>query len=86
MESELERLWKSFSLSDQEKDGVKVPQTEVDKGVGKGKLCLMVLAVSERMINKEAFHMTMSKVWNKVGWIQFKDMGPNKFLVEFQHQ
>ncbi|KAF5464435.1 hypothetical protein F2P56_014510 [Juglans regia] len=28
----------------------------------------------------------MSKVWGLVGWLQFKDMGANKFLVEFQRE
>ncbi|XP_041009301.1 uncharacterized protein LOC121253336 [Juglans microcarpa x Juglans regia] len=83
---ELEELWKSFSLSDQERAEVEIPQEEVAREVGKGKLCIMVLVIYERMVNKEAFRFTMAKVWSTVGWVQFKEMGHNKFLVEFQLQ
>lgn len=44
----------------------------------------MLLVVSNRMINKEAFRNTMSKVWSLGGWLQFKEMGNKKIMVEFQ--
>ncbi|XP_041026905.1 uncharacterized protein LOC121267095 [Juglans microcarpa x Juglans regia] len=28
----------------------------------------------------------MSKVWNTTGWLEFSDMGENKFLIEFQKE
>ncbi|KAF5465302.1 hypothetical protein F2P56_015322 [Juglans regia] len=37
------------------------------------------------MVNRQAFKSTMSKIWRPEGWIQFKDVGVNRMLVEFQY-
>ncbi|KAF5447349.1 hypothetical protein F2P56_032906, partial [Juglans regia] len=84
MEEELESLWKGFTLTDQEKKGFEVTKTEVETVAGEKKFCLQLLVVAEKQVNKEAFRTTMSKLWSPEGWIQFKEMGINKFLMEFE--
>lgn len=38
----------------------------------------------DRNINKEALKTTMTKIWNPKGWLQFNEVGHNRYLVEFQ--
>ncbi|XP_042952219.1 uncharacterized protein LOC122289299 [Carya illinoinensis] len=44
------------------------------------------MIVAERPVNREAFKTTMSKVWKCKSWIQFSEVGTNKFLIEFNHK
>lgn len=50
-----------------------------------GKHCILALIISDKSVKKEAFRSTLTKIWRPVGWITFKDMDDNKFLVEFQN-
>lgn len=36
-------------------------------------------------MNNEAFRKTMAQVWKLVGWVRFKELGDQNFLIEFQH-
>lgn len=46
--------------------------------------CLLVMIVAEKFINREAFKSTMSKIWKCDSWLQFSEVGANKYLIEFQ--
>ncbi|KAF5475845.1 hypothetical protein F2P56_007609 [Juglans regia] len=41
------------------------------------------MIIAEKPINKEAFRNTMIKVWRSEGWVQFTEVGENRFLIEF---
>lgn len=47
---------------------------------------LIGLVVTEKNIDKEAFKTTMQNVWKPKGRIQFKEVGDNLFIIEFQHE
>lgn len=42
------------------------------------------MVVAEKEVNKGAFRAIMSKIWKVEGQVSFKDLGFNKFLIEFQ--
>ncbi|XP_041009438.1 uncharacterized protein LOC121253497 [Juglans microcarpa x Juglans regia] len=44
------------------------------------------MIIVDKAVKREAFKMTMSKIWNTKGWLEFSDMGENKFLIEFQKE
>ncbi|XP_042944730.1 uncharacterized protein LOC122278618 [Carya illinoinensis] len=86
MEEELNTLWEGFTLTEQEAESVKVKNEALQSLVNKGKRCLIMKINADRVVNREAFRATMSKVWHPEGWIQFKDEGENKVVVEFQFE
>ncbi|XP_042942902.1 uncharacterized protein LOC122277085 [Carya illinoinensis] len=86
MEEELHKLWKGFTLTEQESGLVRVEKDVTKVLVAKGKRCLLMMINADRVVNKEALRTTMSKVWRPEGWIQFKEVGNNGMLVEFQHE
>ncbi|KAG2674102.1 hypothetical protein I3760_13G120100, partial [Carya illinoinensis] len=83
MEEELSRQWEKLSLTEREKEGVSLAPHNMPTGREQALSCLMVMIMAEKIINKEAFKSTMAKIWRCTSWIQFSEVGPNKFLVEF---
>lgn len=86
MEEELHKQWEGFTLREQEFDTVRVEKDVLEHLIEKGKRCLLMLINADRVVNREAFRTTMSNVWRPERWIQFKDMGDNRVLVEFQNE
>ncbi|XP_042983301.1 uncharacterized protein LOC122312703 [Carya illinoinensis] len=86
MEEALQRQWEGLTLTEQENDTMKVESEILEPLVAKGKRCLLIQVNADRVVNKQAFKTTMSKVWKSDGWIQFKELGDNKMLVEFQQE
>lgn len=70
-------------LTEQEKEEVVLPPTSFVRGVQHGQFCLLAMIIADKPINKEAFKNTLTKVWRCEGWIQFSEVGTNKFLIEF---
>ncbi|XP_041025493.1 uncharacterized protein LOC121265896 [Juglans microcarpa x Juglans regia] len=86
MEDELEKLWAGFSLTDREKQEVVMPTLDIHESMKKGRLCLLAQVTANKVVNREAFKSTMSKVWKPEGWIRFKEIGENQVLLEFQKE
>ncbi|XP_042952206.1 uncharacterized protein LOC122289287 [Carya illinoinensis] len=84
MAEELTNLNEGLCLTEVKKQEVLIPQEEVLLSEEKSKRCLAVLVITEKEVNKGAFRATMSKAWQVIGRVTFKDLGQNKFLVEFQ--
>ncbi|KAF5442023.1 hypothetical protein F2P56_022872, partial [Juglans regia] len=83
MEEELSKQWEKLSLTEKEKEGLALQQATSRTSVKTEHLCLLVMIVAEKTINREAFKSTMSKVWKCESWIQFSEVGSNKFIIEF---
>lgn len=64
MAEDLTTLWTTLSLIEKEKDGVFVGDTDVAQTLSKRKHCLIWKLITERVLNRQAFKLTMSKVWN----------------------
>ncbi|KAG2717367.1 hypothetical protein I3760_03G172100 [Carya illinoinensis] len=85
MEEELTRKWKRLSLTEKEKEGVFLLSPPMTKTQNHGPSYLLVMIVAEKSINKEDFKSTISKVWKCESWIQFYEVGLNKFFIEFNN-
>lgn len=77
-------MWENLKLTDAEKHEVQVSEVEEQALVRRGNLCLIGLAVSDKSINKEAFKSTILSLWKPKGLVQFREVGDNLFLMEFQ--
>ncbi|XP_041009344.1 uncharacterized protein LOC121253392 [Juglans microcarpa x Juglans regia] len=86
MEEELARQWEGLSLIEQERNEVVIPFITMEKAVQQGQLCLLALIIAEKVVNKEAFKNTMTKIWRIERWIQFYEVGFNMFLIEFNKE
>lgn len=84
MESELEKMWASFSLTDAEKNAVVLSIEAMHESTLRGKSCLLSQVIANKIVNREAFKKTMSAAWKPEGWVKFKEVGKNRMLVDFQ--
>lgn len=50
----------------------------------RGLHCLFELIITEKGLNKEAFKNKMPQVWKLEGWVSFKEVCENCYLIEFQ--
>ncbi|XP_042958241.1 uncharacterized protein LOC122298932 [Carya illinoinensis] len=80
----LSSLYEGLKLTDEEKQEIEVSTEEISLSTSKSKLCIMVCLISDKETNRGALMGTLPKIWNAEGKIVFKEVGRNKFLVEFK--
>lgn len=79
--------WKvKYWLTNIEKEGVVVFDTDVQHTLTKDQFCLVGKIMTERKINHENFRITMLKVWKVGNVIRIVEIGVNLFLLEFNEQ
>ncbi|XP_042964752.1 uncharacterized protein LOC122298976 [Carya illinoinensis] len=84
-DDDLTKQWEKLHLSTEETTVVqfKIEGAHTNNSI-QGKLCIIGRVLSERGVNNKAFRSTMSKIWRLEGWICFKDLNEQCFLIEFQ--
>lgn len=80
-EEELSCRSEGFHLTEGENEVIQVSEDTTKDSNIRREYCLMALLVSEKSYNREAFKATMSKVWRDQGWVVFKNVGENKFII-----
>lgn len=85
MAEDLSKLWKNFSLSEEESSGVEAFDQGMQGTVDHGKNCLVGKLISDRVIGKDAIKSTLIRGWKPAGTSVFKVLGDNLFLVEFEY-
>ncbi|KAF5462865.1 hypothetical protein F2P56_018835 [Juglans regia] len=83
MVEEISHLCKGLKLTEEEQQDFHLPEEEFTLAQDISNSCLVALVALDREVNKGAFKITMSRVWNAERGISFKDIGRNKFLLEF---
>ncbi|XP_042979950.1 uncharacterized protein LOC122310134 [Carya illinoinensis] len=83
MDEELAKQWEELSLTKKEKWEIILAFNSTTKAMQQSNFCLLAMIIAERPINRESFKITMSRVWRCNSWIQFSEIGSNKYLVEF---
>ncbi|XP_035543610.1 uncharacterized protein LOC118347690 [Juglans regia] len=83
MAEDITNLWRSFSLTNTEQDGVVVTNEELHPTLSKGQFGLIGKVVAEQRINREGFKSTMEKVWKFVQDLTITEAGDNLFIFEF---
>ncbi|XP_042969013.1 uncharacterized protein LOC122301685 [Carya illinoinensis] len=77
--------WDKLKLTDAEQAEVLIDLSADGIAFRRGTLCLLGLVVADKVVNKEAFKATMVQIWKIRGGVQFKGVGTNLFLIEFQN-
>ncbi|XP_042954583.1 uncharacterized protein LOC122290994 [Carya illinoinensis] len=85
MADELSSLYEGLCLTEEEKQEISIPSKEVQVSFEKSKKCLAAHVVVEKEVNRGAFQATMIKAWKVEGQTSFKNLGSNRFLIEFQN-
>ena len=83
IEEELSKHWENLNLTSEENSIYHAAQTQ-NYGI-RGQHCIASKILSEKGLNNEAFRKTMALIWKLKGWVRFKELGDQKFLIEFQH-
>ncbi|XP_042979953.1 uncharacterized protein LOC122310122 [Carya illinoinensis] len=86
MEEDLTKRWERLQLSTEETNMVKITAEESKDTKLRGKWCLVGKVLSEKGVNNEPFRITMSQIWRLNGWVKFKYLNEQVFLIEFQSE
>ncbi|XP_059460346.1 uncharacterized protein LOC132189616 [Corylus avellana] len=86
MAEELEALWGKFSLTEEEQDGLEVAEEDVEEITAKGSHCLVGKLISDRFIGKRIIRAKLIRGWRPTGSLEFKVLGENTFLMDFEHE
>ncbi|XP_041001644.1 uncharacterized protein LOC121247347 [Juglans microcarpa x Juglans regia] len=85
MEAEdLASQWERLHLSKEESACFHVKQENINGDEKRDKYCMVGKALTEKGVNNEGFRITMSQIWRLEGWVTFKELGEQCFLIEFQ--
>ncbi|XP_042939330.1 uncharacterized protein LOC122274350 [Carya illinoinensis] len=84
MEEDITQRRCNLNLTEEEQQEFHLQEDAVMATKLRGNHCLLAMVFNDRYANSEAFKSTMSKVWNIEGWLSFRDLGSNKFLLEFE--
>lgn len=83
MDAAMEELWKTFHLSKEEKGVLEVSYQEVAISKQHAKFSILFKLQSNKDFNKEAYKLTIQKLWRGSHGIIIKEVGNNLFLAIF---
>ncbi|XP_042969037.1 uncharacterized protein LOC122301714 [Carya illinoinensis] len=83
-EEELTKRWERLHLSNEETTVIKIQAEDSRTKAVRENVCVVGRILSEKGVNNEAFRNTMTQVWRLEGWVRFKDLNDQCFLIEFQ--
>lgn len=85
MAEDLTKLWRAFSLSEDESLVVEAIEMEGHNINVRGRSCLVGKLLADRTIGKDSIKSTLIRGWKPSGTTVFKNLGNNLFLMEFEH-
>jgi hypothetical protein len=86
MEEDLTKQWEKFSLLDVEIEEVDALDAVMEPSMDRGTACVVMKLLAERTLGKEILKTPLIRAWQPTGWVSFKTLGPNLFLIEFEHE
>jgi hypothetical protein len=86
MEDILNKLGDVMTLTEGEKLGITINEDDTADLRSKSGLCLIGRLLSERRVQKEAFHLMMSRLWKTLASVTFKEIHDNMWLLEFANE
>jgi hypothetical protein len=85
MEEDLTKMWKSFSLTEEEDEEMEVIVGAMKDTVARSTICLVGKLISNRLVNKDTIRAKLKRGWRPTGELMFKVVGDNLSLLEFEH-
>ncbi|XP_075649855.1 uncharacterized protein LOC142620359 [Castanea sativa] len=84
MDATLEKLWKKFTLLEEEKGALSVNAQDVARSKEQAQFGLLFKLQTNKEFNKEAFKSTIQQLWRGSQRVTIKDVGNNIFLAIFE--
>jgi hypothetical protein len=86
MADDMTMLWKNFSLTEEEGVEVEIRSDVLEEAALKEQVCAIGKLLADRYVSKEIVRSAMIRFWKPTGYVSFKVLGTNIFLVEFEHE
>jgi hypothetical protein len=86
MTEDLAKQWERFSLMEVETLEVDAPEPVVEALVERGSTCVVGKLLADRVVGKEILKTPLIRAWQPTGWVNFKNIGSNLFLIEFENE
>jgi hypothetical protein len=84
MAEEISQKWAKFSLSEEEDEEVAVQAIDFQAVTSKGQLCIVGKLIADRYVSMETIKTHLLQWWRPKGTINFKVIGENLFLINFE--
>jgi hypothetical protein len=84
MAEELTKRWGRFSLSEEECAGVEAIDSVVEALESRGRSWLVGKLIADKIIGKESIRLALNRAWKPEGFICFRVLGGNLFLLDFE--
>lgn len=81
MAEDLSKLWRNFSLSEEESLRVEVVDLGMQEIFSRGRSCMVCKLFSDRIIGNDAIRTTLIRAWRPTRSLVFKVLGENIFLL-----
>jgi hypothetical protein len=86
MADDMTKLWKNFSLMEEEDVEVEIRSDVFEDAATKEQVCAIGKLLANRYVSKEIVRSATIRFWKPTGYVSFKVLGTNIFLVEFEHE
>ncbi|XP_050211399.1 uncharacterized protein LOC126661587 [Mercurialis annua] len=83
MDQEMEKLWKKFSLTEEEQDVIDLDSPISEAMATKYKRCVVGRLLSGKPFNAKALHSAMTGAWRISGGFEISEVGKSIFVCEF---
>jgi hypothetical protein len=86
MAEDVTRMWEKFNLLEEESVGIKTQEDDFEPLVAKGSTCVVEKLLVDWVMGKEVIRTPLIRAWQPSGWVSFKSVGENLFLIEFENE
>ncbi|XP_059436731.1 uncharacterized protein LOC132169771 [Corylus avellana] len=86
MTEELTTLWGKLTLMEEEDVRLGISENGIAPLVDRGNACVVGKLLADRTVGKEIVKTPLLRAWQPTGRVSFKTLGPNLFLIDFEHE
>jgi hypothetical protein len=86
MTKDITKMWGKFTLMEVKTWGVNMDIQTTTPVVNRGSYCIVGKLLVERTMSKEVIKTPLIRAWHPMGWVSFKELGTNLFLIDSKNQ
>jgi hypothetical protein len=86
MAEELTARWGNLTLMEEEDTKLGITEQGMVPLVERGHACVIGKLLADRTVGKDVVKVPLINAWQPTGRVSFKTLGPNLFLIDFQHE
>jgi hypothetical protein len=86
MAEELMNMWGRLTLMEDEDVRLGIDEQGMAPLVDRGHSCAVGRLLADRIVGKDIIKVPLLHAWQPTGRVSFKTLGPNLFLIDFEHE